>query len=376
MGWFDEQIRLRKQSDQEIFEDSIFRMASSVVGHRGAGALNDQRVVAKAAIDEVMKFYRFKPAEVPDDVVELDEQLEYCLRPHGIMRREVRLEKNWYKDAFGPMLGFRRTDGLPVALLPRPFGGYWFHDPDSGEKVRLDRRTAETFDENAICFYLPLPQKKLGIADLIAYMGLHGQIRLRVAQFIGEGDQIGGGDTGEVGLQIGSKVLDHLHGAGRILPAEHIDGGERVEDEMGPDLAEEHLHPHVRELALLTEITLGLLVDDEDVQHHRRNDGRKNDKVKAVDEQLQDGRAQRDRQIDPESRSFPPAEPELPVVIPDHAGFCGADEYRHALEARKGGHGRIAEIGGIVYIIFRNAKKLPPGTNPYRAGSFSVYSQS
>ncbi len=170
MGWFDEQIRLRKQSDQEFFEDSIFRMASSVVGHRGAGALNDQRVVAKAAIDEVMKFYRFKPAEVPDDVVELDEQLEYCLRPHGIMRREVRLEKNWYKDAFGPMLGFRRTDGLPVALLPRPFGGYWFHDPDSGEKVRLDRRTAETFDENAICFYLPLPQKKLGIADLIAYM--------------------------------------------------------------------------------------------------------------------------------------------------------------------------------------------------------------
>ena len=95
--------------------------------------------------------------------------------------------------------------------------------------------------------------------------GLHGQIRLRVAQFIGEGDQIGGGDTGEVGLQIGSKVLDHLHGAGRILPAEHIDGGERVEDEMGPDLAEEHLHPHVRKLALLTEITLGLLVDDEDI---------------------------------------------------------------------------------------------------------------
>ena len=26
MGWFDEQIRQRKLSDQEVFEESIFRM--------------------------------------------------------------------------------------------------------------------------------------------------------------------------------------------------------------------------------------------------------------------------------------------------------------------------------------------------------------
>ena len=29
MGWFDEQIRQRKLSDQEIMEDSLFRMAAS-----------------------------------------------------------------------------------------------------------------------------------------------------------------------------------------------------------------------------------------------------------------------------------------------------------------------------------------------------------
>ena len=170
MGWFDEQIRLRKQSDQEIFEDSIFRMASTVLGSRGAGALNDRRIVTKAAIDEILKYYRFKPAEIPDDVVDADEQLEYCLRPHGIMRRSVKLQENWYKDAFGPMLGFLRADGRAVALLPQPFMGYWFHDPDSGERVKLDRRTAALFAEDAVCFYLPLPQKKLGVPDLIVYL--------------------------------------------------------------------------------------------------------------------------------------------------------------------------------------------------------------
>ena len=170
MGWFDEQIRLRKQSDQEVFEDSIIRMASSVLGGRGVGAINDRRVITKAAIDKILNYYRFRPTEVPEDIDDLDEQLEYCLRPHGVMHRSVRLAGKWYADAFGPMLGFLKEDSRPVALLPRPFMGYWFHDPDTGEKKRLDRRTAELFDEDAVCFYLPLPPKKLGVADLIVYM--------------------------------------------------------------------------------------------------------------------------------------------------------------------------------------------------------------
>ena len=57
MGWFDEQIRQRKGSDQEVFEDSIFRMASIVLGSRQAGALKDERIVTKAAIDEILKYY-------------------------------------------------------------------------------------------------------------------------------------------------------------------------------------------------------------------------------------------------------------------------------------------------------------------------------
>ena len=43
MGWFDEQIRLRKLSDQETFEESIIQMASVVLGKHHAGALHDER---------------------------------------------------------------------------------------------------------------------------------------------------------------------------------------------------------------------------------------------------------------------------------------------------------------------------------------------
>ena len=168
MGWFDEQIRQRKLSDQELFEESLFHMASAVLGRQRAGRLDDERIVAKAAIDEILKYYHCKSAEIPDSVRDLDEQLEYCLRPHGLMRRNVRLEKGWYKDAFGPMLAFRKEDGAAIALLPKPFLA--FRDPTTGERVELNAKNAAQFYTEAICFYRPLPLKKLGIPDLIVFM--------------------------------------------------------------------------------------------------------------------------------------------------------------------------------------------------------------
>ncbi|MBQ1576798.1 MAG: NHLP bacteriocin export ABC transporter permease/ATPase subunit, partial [Oscillospiraceae bacterium] len=145
-------------------------MASAVLGKQRAGMLDYERIIAKAAIDEILKYYHCKIAEVPDEIRDLDEQLEYCLRPHGLMRRSVILEKGWYKDAFGPMLAFRKEDGTAVALLPKAFPGYYYRDPVSGERVEINRKTAEQFEEEAICFYRPLPLKKLGVPDLIAYM--------------------------------------------------------------------------------------------------------------------------------------------------------------------------------------------------------------
>ena len=170
MGWFDEQIRQRKDNDQDVFEESILRMASAVIGSQKAGLLRDERIITKEAIDDILKYYHYKPAEIPDNIKDPDEQLEYCLRPHGLMRRNVVLEDGWYKDAYGPMLAFRKENGMPVALLPNAFIGYWFRDPDSGDRKSLNRQTAQQFDRDAICFYRPLPLKKLNIPDLILYM--------------------------------------------------------------------------------------------------------------------------------------------------------------------------------------------------------------
>ena len=170
MGLFDEQIRAMKQNDQEAFEESLLRMASVVLGDKKSDDLMDDRIVTKAAVDEILKFYHFKPVDIPDSVRSGDEQLEFCLRPYGIMRRRIHLDSKWYRNSFGPILAFRKTDGAPVALLPRPFSGYYYVDPDQGRKIKLNKKNAGMFEEDALIFYRPLPTEKIGISALVHYL--------------------------------------------------------------------------------------------------------------------------------------------------------------------------------------------------------------
>ena len=170
MGWFDKQIRQREASDQSVLEDSFFRMASVVMDRRTAQRLADERLIANEVIGEILKYYRQKPVEIPEHIRDVDDQLEYALRPAGLMVRGVELEDGWQNDAYGPMLGFLEGSGTAVALLPRPLMGYWYKDPATGQRVRVTRKNAKLFARDAICFYQPLPMKKLGIPDLLLYM--------------------------------------------------------------------------------------------------------------------------------------------------------------------------------------------------------------
>lgn len=170
MGWFDEQIRQRKQNDDDVFADSFVNMAAAVLGSKVTGSLSDGSAAAKSAIDEILKYYHAKSREVPDNIKDTNEQLEYLMRPYGIMRRTVRLEKDWYRDAVGAMLGVMKESGRVVALIPAGFSGYCYIDPDSGKKIKINRRNQRLFDSEAIAFYKPFPLKKIGLGSVAKYI--------------------------------------------------------------------------------------------------------------------------------------------------------------------------------------------------------------
>lgn len=170
MGWFDEQIRQRKKNDNDVFADSFINMAGAIMGRRVSDALNDDRIVTKDAIDEILKYYHVKTRDVSDEITDMNDQLEYLMRPYGIMRRSVKLSDGWYKDAVGAMLGTMKEDGRIVALIPSGLSGYSWYDYKAGRKRRVGRKNQKLFSEDAIAFYKPFPLKEVGIGALMKYI--------------------------------------------------------------------------------------------------------------------------------------------------------------------------------------------------------------
>ena len=170
MGWFDEQIKDRKRNDDDAFAEAFANMASAITGKKIEASLNNDRTVTKDAIDEILKYYHVKSREAPDGISDMNEQLEYLMRPYGIMRRTVKLEEGWYRDAAGAMLGVLAESGRVVALIPTGLSGYSYFDWETGKRRRINRKNQHLFEEEAIAFYKPFPLKKISLPSLAAYI--------------------------------------------------------------------------------------------------------------------------------------------------------------------------------------------------------------
>lgn len=170
MGWFDEQIRQRKEHDQDVFEETFISISDAVTGARISSALSDERGRTKNAIDEILRYHHVKTREVPETITDTNEQLEFLMRPYGIMRRTVNLDKGWYKDAIGAMLGAKKSDGTVIALIPTGLSGYSYFDTEKGKRVKISKRNEGLFETEAIAFYKPFPLKKINIGSLLKYI--------------------------------------------------------------------------------------------------------------------------------------------------------------------------------------------------------------
>jgi ABC-type bacteriocin/lantibiotic exporter with double-glycine peptidase domain len=169
MGWFDEQIRQRIQNDDEIFADAFAQMVNLVSSEKIMSSFSEDRKLTEEAVGDILKYYHVKPQEIPDKMTDINEILEYLLRPSGIMRRHVKLSEGWYKDAVGAMLGTKK-DGSVIALLPGKLHGYYYKDYATGNVAKVNKKNAAQIDEDAICFYMPFPLRKLNIIDLLQYI--------------------------------------------------------------------------------------------------------------------------------------------------------------------------------------------------------------
>lgn len=161
---FNEQLLKRMENDQKAM-DNAFSDLASIVGDTKQSLPKEKEEAAAGAINEILSFLGVKATHVPEEIEDLNDRLEYMLRPSGVMRRRVELTQKWWQDATGAFLGSTKT-GTVVAILPGFPSGYVFYDAELRELVKVNRKTSPRLNTDAFCFYRALPPKKLSLLDL------------------------------------------------------------------------------------------------------------------------------------------------------------------------------------------------------------------
>ncbi|MFA9465806.1 MAG: NHLP bacteriocin export ABC transporter permease/ATPase subunit [Velocimicrobium sp.] len=166
---FDDQIKQRRRIDQELFEHAFCDLADILKLKSGVKDSMPNQEETREAISSVLKLMGAIVPEVPESIKDINAQLEYMLRPSGVMRRRVELIGSWWKNAVGVMLG-STLNGEIIVLKPSKVLGYEYMDAKTNHVVKVNKNTAKNINTDAFLFYRPFPTKKLSLVDVGIYM--------------------------------------------------------------------------------------------------------------------------------------------------------------------------------------------------------------
>lgn len=171
MDNYSKQLLKRLSQDEQEMSDALTDVADSLTGRRG---FHDRKTSDEAVRREIETVCRYFGAPFPEELPETDDindLIDIILRPSGIMRRRVLLTGRWWEDAEGPLLAAIRDSGGQVkALLPQKVRGFYYRDPVTEEKIRLKREQRNLFEEEALCFYRPLPAEPVSDRDFLRFL--------------------------------------------------------------------------------------------------------------------------------------------------------------------------------------------------------------
>ena len=162
MGWFGEQLRERIQKDDKGIRKNLRILRDAVSGRKNEYYPGESSAIGNIRqIESICHYFREDTPEEISEYPDIHEQIDHIIQPSGITKRRVRLNENWWKNGDGPLLAAVLGTDCVLALLPNRFRGYYYTDPETGKKVKVTRKNKDLFDEEAYCFYKPLPQKSL-----------------------------------------------------------------------------------------------------------------------------------------------------------------------------------------------------------------------
>ena len=152
-----------------MLSDSFEKLSYTVTGRKSADAFREGADISDA-LEQVAKYFGIRRKEIPTKLKSLESQLDFVLTSEDIMYRQVTLEPGWHEDAMGVLITTLKESGAVIAVIHDSTGMFAYTDPVTGKKVRVTARTEKNINDQAYCFYRPLPLRKITLKDLFSYM--------------------------------------------------------------------------------------------------------------------------------------------------------------------------------------------------------------
>ena len=168
MGWFEEQIKKRKNLDNKTFEDSFLSLAG--IRKNKQENLSDEAVRDNYVISQILSYYHHQMVDIPANVTSFKDKLSYVLGQCGIEYRKVELNEDYVCDDLSPLLIFTLLNDIPVLLFPRGPHKYCYVNYQTGKKMYIDASLVNKLELEAYSFYRPLPNKKVTIKEYTKYL--------------------------------------------------------------------------------------------------------------------------------------------------------------------------------------------------------------
>lgn len=164
----------RAQRTEQATREALVLLGAVLEPQRQPPLQGTELFVALAAVGRALGL-RLRPPAAWEEAGSADPVETICRASH-VRQRKVQLRGRWWTHDAGPLLGFQREGGRPVALLQPRAGRYELFDPRAGMNVPLDEEVAATLEPEAYVLYRPLPERAIRGLELIRF-ALHGRSR-------------------------------------------------------------------------------------------------------------------------------------------------------------------------------------------------------
>ena len=168
MGWFEEQVKRRKELDAKTFADSFVSLAGLKVKNKET--LTDDEIKDNFVIGQILSYYHQQPIDIPKGIVKFEDKLNYIVLQSEFVYKKITLDNSYTSDGHSPILIFLPFNNSPVVLFPIGKDKYRYINYATGKRATIDAQLVNGLELEAYTFYRPLPKAKISIKGYASYL--------------------------------------------------------------------------------------------------------------------------------------------------------------------------------------------------------------